>query len=273
MSSYNEMFARNYGYVDEKTQKKISEVTILIAGCGLGSYSAEALVRLGCTKFILVDHDTVDVHNLNRQSYIYEDIGHYKCDRLRQRMQSINPAIHVECVNSPVSEINAEELVSRTDFILDTIDFLSVKGLIALYEQCYLQGKPVISALNAGWGAVAFYVPAVNQTKNWFKEIFKVSSYESDEPREYAHYYKQLVQKISPNLPEEVSTHIIRVFDLMAENKPCPASQLSAGSFAAASLCTTILYRVVANKDVASLPYAMALDMSSVALNPAFPFT
>lgn len=270
MSNF-EMFSRNYGYVDIEVQKKIAEVNVLIAGCGLGSYIAEALVRLGCSNFILVDHDIIDIHNLNRQNYIYTDIGHFKSESLKQRMQLINPEIKVECIKEPVSESNAQELVSQVDIIIDTIDFLSVKGLVALYQQCYLQTKPVISSLSAGWGAVAFYIPASNQTKNWFKEIFNISGVETTDPNAYAYYFKQLIYRIKPYLPEEVSTNLINVFDLMAENKPCPASQLSAGSFAAASLCTTIFYRVLANKEIVALPYAMALDMNMIALNPAFP--
>ncbi|PWY54403.1 hypothetical protein DGG96_17150 [Legionella qingyii] len=249
------------------------EVKILIAGCGLGSYIAEALVRLGCSNFILVDHDTIDIHNLNRQNFIYTDIGHFKSERLKKRMQLINPAINVECIIEPISKENARKLVENADIIIDTIDFLSVKGLVALYEQCYLQSKPVISSINAGWGAIAFYIPASNQTKNWFKEIFNISSVDTAEPMEYAYYYKQLIYRIKPHLPEEVSTNLINVFDLMAENKPCPASQLSAGAFASASLCATIFYRVLANKEIVALPYAMALDMNIIALNPAFPLS
>ncbi|KTD00370.1 ThiF family adenylyltransferase [Fluoribacter gormanii] len=271
--SNSEMFSRNYGYIDNDIQKKISEVKILIAGCGLGSYIAEALVRLGCSNFILVDHDTIDVHNLNRQNYIYTDIGHFKSERLKIRMQLINPEIQVECIIEPVSEENAQKLVGSADIIIDTIDFLSVKGLVALYQQCYLQSKPVISSLSAGWGAIAFYIPASNQTKNWFKEIFNISCVDNAEPMEYAYYFKQLIYRIKPHLPDEVSTNLINVFDLMAENKPCPASQLSAGSFAAASLCTTILYRVLANKEIVALPYAMGLDMNMVTLNSAFPLS
>lgn len=266
-----EMFSRNYGYVDPDIQKKIGTVKVLIAGCGLGSYIAEALVRLGCSDFILVDHDAIDIHNLNRQNYLYQDIGHFKSERLKQRMQLINPEIKVDCIIEPVSELNAEGLVSQADIIIDTIDFLSVKNLVALYQQCYLQKKPMISALNAGWGAIGFYIPASNQTKNWFQEIFNISDTETNEPKEYVHYFRQFISQIKPYLPEEVSTNMISVFDLMAENKPCPASQLSAGSFAAASLCTTIFYRFLADKEIVALPYAMALDMNVVALNPSFP--
>jgi|GEM_PF-2954377 len=267
-----DMFSRNYGYVDAAIQKKIGEVKVLIAGCGLGSYMAEALVRLGCSNFILVDHDVIDVHNLNRQNYIYSDIGSFKSESLKKRIELINPGIQVECITEPVSESNAQALVSRADIIIDTIDFLSVKGLVALYEQCYLQKKPVISSINAGWGAIAFYIPASNQTKNWFKDIFNISGIETSDPKEYAHYYKQLIFRIKPYLPEDVVANLTHVFDLMAENKPCPASQLSAGSFAAASLCTTIFYRALANKDVVALPYAMALDMNKIASTSAFPF-
>lgn len=268
----HEMFARNYGYVEKHVQEKIYNVRVLIAGCGLGSFIAESLVRLGCSNLILVDHDTIDVHNLNRQNFIYDNIGHYKSECLKQRLLSINPNIEVECVLEPVSDNNAQSLVERTDIIIDTIDFLSVKGLMALYQACYLQKKTVISSLSAGWGAIAFYIPPSNQTKNWFKEIFNISSIETSDPKEYAYYFKQLINRIQPYLPEEVTNNLIKVFDLMAENKPCPASQLSAGSFAAASLCATLFYRSLADKNIVALPYAMALNMGDVAGHPAFPF-
>ena len=73
--SYNELVARNAGYIDPATQLAIRSCRLLIAGCGIGSSPAVCAARMGFENFVLVDGDVVDRHNLNRQFYDAVDVG------------------------------------------------------------------------------------------------------------------------------------------------------------------------------------------------------
>ncbi|MDX1838041.1 ThiF family adenylyltransferase [Legionella taurinensis] len=265
-----DLFIRNSGYVSEKVQQRLAEMTILIAGCGLGSYLAEGLVRFGCHHLVLVDHDTIDTHNLNRQDFMFRDVGRLKTEALAERLRLINPDATIQCVSQRVSATNAETLIKGVDLVIDTIDFLSMEDLIPFYEQCYLQKRTVISALSAGFGAVAFYIPGTLQTHNWFTKIFGIDDSEVSAPKEYAFYFERLLTTLGLYLPEEVTRNLMGVLELMKEKRPCPASQVSAGAFAAASLCVTIVHRMLSEQTLVELPYAMALDMNRIAAIPAF---
>lgn len=265
------MFIRNSGYVDTQIQNNFFEIKLLIAGCGLGSFMAEALLRIGCHHITLIDHDTVAIHNLNRQNFVSNDIDQNKAESLKKRLLAINPEADITAISEPLSATNSNQLVKDADIVIDTIDFLSVFPLMALYEECYLQKKPIISSLSAGWGAIAFVIPAAKQTQNWFKAIFNIPA--ADLTLEsYAYYFKKLLINISEYLPVEVKQNLMQVISLMADNKPCPASQVSAGSFAAAALCTTLLHRLLSQQESIEMPYAMVLDLNQIATQNSFPF-
>ncbi len=64
--AYEQFVARNSGYVPAELQAKIRSTRVLVAGCGLGSVTAEIAARTGFERFTLVDADDIAVHNLNR---------------------------------------------------------------------------------------------------------------------------------------------------------------------------------------------------------------
>lgn len=66
MCRYN----RNRIYVSDQQQTTIKSFKVLLAGCGIGSNIAEALLRLGFETITLVDGDIVQESNLNRQNYM-----------------------------------------------------------------------------------------------------------------------------------------------------------------------------------------------------------
>ena len=62
------MFERTISLVGETNFKKIQETTVLIIGLGgVGGYATESLVRTGVKNLILIDHDKIDISNINRQ--------------------------------------------------------------------------------------------------------------------------------------------------------------------------------------------------------------
>jgi tRNA A37 threonylcarbamoyladenosine dehydratase len=159
ISSYDALFARNHLYIADDLQQKIRTTTVLVAGCGMGSTFAEAATRIGFENFILADGDTVSASNLNRQAYFHADIGEFKVTALARRLRAINPNVRVSEFVGWISEANIEALVGDAGLIFDTIDFLDVPAIVAVHDAANRQGKPVISAISAGWGAVACYFP------------------------------------------------------------------------------------------------------------------
>ncbi len=74
-ADYKKFTNRNSGYVSPSLQERIRGSRLLIAGCGVGSAVAEAAVRIGFREILLVDADTIEEHNLNRQNFTFDDIG------------------------------------------------------------------------------------------------------------------------------------------------------------------------------------------------------
>ena len=117
---------------------------------GVGSYALEGLARGGIGRFTLVDGDTVDLSNLNRQLVAYKDtVGMKKTDAAAMRLAALDPAIQV--VKRDVfllPETIGEFDFSAYDYVVDAID--TVAGKLAIIEAAKKAGTPVISAMGAG---------------------------------------------------------------------------------------------------------------------------
>ena len=64
---HKELHSRNLGLLTDQDQEKLANVTLLIAGCGVGSLIAISATRLGFRKFVLVDGDRVELSNTSRR--------------------------------------------------------------------------------------------------------------------------------------------------------------------------------------------------------------
>lgn len=146
-----EQFQRIEILLGKETMKKIHSKKVAIFGLGgVGSYVAEALVRAGITKFILVDSDKIDITNLNRQIHAtHETIGHYKVDEMQKRMTSINPNVQIKGIKEFVTEENIQEILSEEDidYVVDAID--TVKSKIAIIETAKSKNIWTISSMGA----------------------------------------------------------------------------------------------------------------------------
>jgi tRNA A37 threonylcarbamoyladenosine dehydratase len=112
---------------------KIEKLNILIVGLGgVGSYTVESLARCGVGNLTIVDFDTVDITNINRQIIaLHSTLGKYKVDVFKERIKDINPKCKVEIVKEKITEENIEMLFSKNyDYIVDACDDLKVKKLL-----------------------------------------------------------------------------------------------------------------------------------------------
>ena len=117
---------------------------------GVGSYTAEALIRSGVGSVDLIDNDEVCLTNLNRQLFATHDtIGRYKVDVAAERIARINPNAVVHTYKTFYSPETAGEFdFTQYDYLVDAID--TVTGKIALVLQAQAANTPIISSMGAG---------------------------------------------------------------------------------------------------------------------------
>lgn len=131
--------------------KKLNDASIAVFGIGgVGSFSAEALVRAGIGRLTLVDKDTVSESNINRQLIaLHSTIGEFKTDTAKKRFLDINKNIDIKTFNIFFDK-NSEKLFnfSEYDFVIDAVD--TVKAKIDLICACKNSNTPIISSMGTG---------------------------------------------------------------------------------------------------------------------------
>ena len=105
-------------------QKKICSTSVLCIGAGgLGSPIAMYLAAAGIGKIGIVDFDTVDFSNLQRQIiHSTADVGRLKGESAKETIQGINPGVEVELHNVRLSSENAMDIIAKYDVVVDGTD-------------------------------------------------------------------------------------------------------------------------------------------------------
>lgn len=150
--SYNtEFLARYFNMLDTAQQNKILKSRVLLFGVGgVGSAVAEFLIRSGIHDIAIVDFDTIDITNVNRQLVAFNtNIGRLKVDEMAQKLKEINPMVKIEKYPIKFSSLNADAInFEDYDIIIDCVDDIKAKQTIILKSQ--EAGKDLISAMGAG---------------------------------------------------------------------------------------------------------------------------
>ncbi|WP_211225404.1 tRNA threonylcarbamoyladenosine dehydratase [Atopobium fossor] len=145
----NPAMARLMLVMGEDALVKLANSCVMIIGIGgVGSNCAEALARGGVGKFILLDRDTVELSNINRQAVAFHStVGRPKVEVMAQLIYDINPAAQVQIVHAFLPKAVEEVLntLPRPDYLVDAIDTISQK--LALAKWCQDQGIPEISSM------------------------------------------------------------------------------------------------------------------------------
>jgi len=131
--------------------KDVTSAKVLVLGLGgVGSYAVEALVRSGVGNLVLVDYDTIDISNLNRQLMTYHNnINTLKTEALLERINLINPNCKVELISKKIDLKNIDELYSNgAQYIIDACDTLEVKKELIL--NCKKNNIKLISCMGTG---------------------------------------------------------------------------------------------------------------------------
>ncbi|BDD01791.1 tRNA threonylcarbamoyladenosine dehydratase [Persicobacter psychrovividus] len=136
---------------DEKL-KMLANSHVLIVGLGgVGGFATECIARAGVGKMTIVDGDTVDLSNKNRQLVALDStVGKEKATVLGERLLDINPYLELTVVNQYLTDVEIQELLDRDqyDYVMDCIDTLTPK--IFLISNCLQRKLPLVSAMGAG---------------------------------------------------------------------------------------------------------------------------
>lgn len=143
-------FSRTIRLLGEERFNILQTRLVTIVGLGaVGGYVLEGLVRAGVCNLRLVDFDTIQPSNLNRQLLALEDtLGMNKAEAARQRALAINPDCRVEVLNIFAGEETLPTIFQpRPDLLIDAIDSLNPKT--QLLHGAWLEKIPTISSMGA----------------------------------------------------------------------------------------------------------------------------
>lgn len=135
----------------EEGIKRLKSANILVVGLGgVGSFAAEFLVRAGIGRITIVDGDTVDITNINRQlPALHSTVGKPKVEIVASRLLDINPELNLTKVEEFLSPERATEIITTDfDYVLDCID--SVTPKVSLIIAAKRKKVKVVSCLGAG---------------------------------------------------------------------------------------------------------------------------
>ncbi len=143
---------RTHILVGDEGLQKLNNANVLVAGLGgVGSYVVEALARAGIGSLTIIDNDTVNLSNINRQlPALNSTIGKLKTVVIENRIKDINPDCNVTVANDFLRTENIEIYLQaqQYDYVADCIDSLNSK--VGLVETAYNLQLNVISSMGAG---------------------------------------------------------------------------------------------------------------------------
>ena len=144
--------------IDLEGQQRLLDSRALIIGLGgLGAPAALYLAAAGVGELVLVDFDTVDLTNLQRQIiHGFDAIGTPKVRSAQQTLSRINPRCRVRPITEKLEGEALEQAVAQADVVLDCSDNFATR--FAINRACVRQQKPLVSGSAIRWeGQVAVF--------------------------------------------------------------------------------------------------------------------
>lgn len=146
-------FDRIARLVGDDAMAALQQAHVTVFGCGgVGSFTAEALVRSGVGRVSIVDFDLVCATNANRQLHTLKNTaGKPKVEVMGERLQLINPAAQIDVIRRFYNAESSEELLwdggRPADFVVDAIDNMTAKT--HLIRTCRDEGIPLVVCCGA----------------------------------------------------------------------------------------------------------------------------
>lgn len=144
-------FSRLLKIMDEEILERFKNTHVLLVGVGgVGGAAFETLLRMGIGHITVVDNDTFEESNLNRQILSnYENIGKYKVMEAKKRAELINPDCEVIPVPKYLTKENIRDILNNNyDYIIDACDTVTIK--LELVKMALELGIKIISVMGTG---------------------------------------------------------------------------------------------------------------------------
>ena len=163
----NEQFSRTAQLIGEENVKNLFSKHVIVFGCGgVGGFVVEALARSGIGKISLVDNDSVNISNINRQIIaLHSTVEKQKVDVLKNRILDINPDCQVFTYNTFFLPENSHSFdFSQYDYVVDAVDTVTAK--IEIIKKSKDANVPIISSMGTGnkLNPLAFKVADISKT-------------------------------------------------------------------------------------------------------------
>jgi len=145
------MYDRTIKLIGENNFEKIKNATVAVIGLGgVGGSAIECLIRSGIENIIIVDYDTIDISNINRQIVSnINNIGNSKVEEWTNRIKLINPNTKITTLNIKLTESNINKLFEyHFEYLIDAIDDIKIKQ--ELIKECLTKNICIISSMGTG---------------------------------------------------------------------------------------------------------------------------
>ncbi|WP_335923951.1 molybdopterin-synthase adenylyltransferase MoeB [Shewanella indica] len=132
--------------MDIEGQEKLKQAKVLMIGAGgLGCAAGQYLTVAGVGKLTLVDFDTVELSNLQRQ-VLHQDgnIGQPKVGSAKESLSALNPHVQINAINGVLDDPELDQLVAEHHLVLDCTDNVAVRE--QLNRSCFRHKVPLVSA-------------------------------------------------------------------------------------------------------------------------------
>ena len=158
------------------TQDRLKAGHVAVAGLGgLGSNVAVMLARLGVGSLLLVDFDTVEPSNLNRQHYMIPHLGMPKTEALKSQLRDINPFVEVQTRDIRITAENAGDIFAGYSIVVEALDDPACKADLVGALLALGNTKIVAASGMAGVGSANDI-----QTRRRLKNLYICGDLESD---------------------------------------------------------------------------------------------
>ena len=209
-------YQRNIPALTEAEWALLRTKRILVVGCGgLGGHIIDQLARIGVGFLRVVDGDTFEPSNLNRQLLSQVPLlGIPKAAAAADHVTKVNPDIMVEAVEAFMTEDNVRTLIAECDIVMDALDNIPSRRILA--AACKEAGIPYVYGAIQGWVAQAgISMPGDDLIDRLFPEdvVIRDKSVLSFTPALCASMQVSLCVKLLTGRPVETGT--VFYFDLL----------------------------------------------------------
>ena len=192
---YWEMLTRQMPLVTKEEQEKFKNAKITVIGCGgIGGATIEMLARLGVGELVLVDEDSFDTTNLNRQTLATtDDIGRAKSETARMKVKKINPCVNVTSYNEHVSDENIDKIIDDSNLVIDALDNVLTRVIVSRKAR-ELKIPFVHGAIHGSLGQVTVFLANTPS----YEEMFGLPSLNKDLSEETIDDLKNIAKGAPP---------------------------------------------------------------------------